>query len=100
MSRCADGTVWRDGYRQYVGAPPLSFDLPFLLLGVAALGFGVAMHRKLRRDGLPPKPTGPDPRGRQAVQRIIAMSLPYFLMLWGAGFSTGGAMLLAETLNG
>lgn len=100
MSECADGTVWQNGHREIVGAPPLSLDLPFLLLGVAALGFGVALHRRLRRDGPPPKPTGPDPRGRQSAQRFITMALPYFLMLWRAGFSTGGILLLADTLNG
>lgn len=66
MSGCADGTVWQNGHCEFVGAPPLSFDLPFLLLGAAALGFGVAMHRKLRvrRDGPLPKLIGPAPRGR------------------------------------
>ncbi|MFF3000718.1 hypothetical protein ACFVTC_40200 [Streptomyces sp. NPDC057950] len=92
--------MWQNGHCEFVVAPPLSFDLPFLLLGVAALGLGVAMRRKLRRDGLPPKPTGPDPRGRQSVQRIMTMALPYFLMLWGAVFFTGGALLVAGTLTG
>jgi len=99
MAACARGTVWQNGHCEFVGAPPLSFDLPFLLLGAAALTGGVRLLRKLRRDGPPPKPTGPDPHGRQAVQRIMTMAAPYFLMLWGAGFLSGGVWLLTQTLN-
>ncbi|MER5916745.1 hypothetical protein ABT124_41865 [Streptomyces sp. NPDC001982] len=44
--------------------------------------------------------TGRSRSARPAGQRNMTMAAPYFLMLWGAGFFTGGAVLLVGTLWG